>query len=114
MNKKKKDINFKRNYIFLGIVVILLGIVSYFSLNIYKYQKGQLNPQIDSITGYQVDGSNYTVSEEEHNMVLSGLPEDSRELILYFNQAVETDTVEHVILCRAGEAVRQIDTSIVA
>lgn len=113
--KEKRVVQAKRNFIVLAILSCLLCFLGYRSLNIYENVYGNANPTLESATGYQVDGTVYTLTDPENNILTFSIPEEAaRGFYMYFVEPIGVDTTVTANLMYQGATIKHIETVIPA
>lgn len=66
---KQTVVHFSRNLTILCIIAVLFGIIAYRSLNIYSQEKILEYPAEQSVTGYSVAETNYTIADANEHYI---------------------------------------------
>lgn len=66
---KQTVVHFSRNLAILCIIAVLFGIIAYRSLNIYSQEKILEYPAEQSVTGYSVAETNYTIADANEHYI---------------------------------------------
>lgn len=113
--KNKMQIHWGRNFGMIAVILCLGGLLSYFSLNIYKNERTYGNPSLNEVVGYQVEENNYTVLDEKEHYLTFSIEEDRvRGLYLYFGAPLGVDTLVTAHFYFEGSEVKTIQTVIPA
>lgn len=113
---KKLQIHWGRNFGILAVLVCLCGIITYFSLNIYKNGRAYSTPSLAETVGYDVDqDGNYKVSDEQKHLLTFLVEEKAaRGIYLYFAAPVEADEAVTARFFFEGNEVKTIETCVPA